>query len=146
VVIDLTTWGTTLERSRLPVNQYTGYTDIVVNPDGTVVPTTIYSSPSSFGMGGAFFHFWLAERSDLAAPSTSRTVAPLLPLPQGIAPTLFHGQEIKGEYRLVTFSTRTGQVTTNDNMHFDNPANPVGAGYNSSLPFLEAQQGVQGAP
>ena len=37
--------------------------DILLNPNGTVVPTTIYSAPSSFGMSSAFFHFWLAERS-----------------------------------------------------------------------------------
>ena len=36
VVVDLTTWSTTRERSRLPVNHYTGYVDIMVNPDGTV--------------------------------------------------------------------------------------------------------------
>ena len=66
VVIDLTTWSTTHERSRLPVDKNTGYVDILVNPDGSVVPTTIYSCPSSFGMASAFFHFWLAERSDLA--------------------------------------------------------------------------------
>ena len=38
VVVDLTTWKTTRERSRLPVNPYTGYVDILVNPDGSVVP------------------------------------------------------------------------------------------------------------
>ena len=34
--------------------QYTGYVDIVLNPDGTVLPTTVYSSPSSFSLGSAF--------------------------------------------------------------------------------------------
>ena len=44
MVIDATTdLATTRERSRLPVNPYTGYADIVINPDGTVVPQTIYS-------------------------------------------------------------------------------------------------------
>ena len=58
VVIDLTTWATTHERSRFPlpptgngvstsqvVNPNTGSVDIVVNPDGTVVPSTVYSTP-----------------------------------------------------------------------------------------------------
>ena len=106
VVVDLTTWNSTRERSRLPVNFYTGYVDILVNPDGSVVPTTVYSTPASFGLASAFLHFWLAERSDLAAPSSSATAAPLLPLPQGLAPTLFNGLELKGEYRLVTLFAR----------------------------------------
>jgi len=91
VLVDLSTWNTTVfpsgsERSRLPVNPYSGSVDILVNPDGTVVPTTIYSSPASFSMGAAFFHFWLAERGDLAAPDLTQGVAPYLPLPQGMAP------------------------------------------------------------
>ncbi len=85
VVIDMTTWANSSltnpplaaipglangfqERSQFPpgvVNPYTGYVDILVYPNGTVVPTTIYSTPSSYGMSGAFFHFWLAERSDV---------------------------------------------------------------------------------
>ena len=87
VVIDLTTWATTHERSRFPlpppgqralgtsqvINPESGSVDILVNPDGTVVPSTVYSSPSSFGLNGAFLHFWLAERSDVAAPDPSGT-------------------------------------------------------------------------
>src|SRR5262249_30055907 len=57
VVIDLTTWGTTRERSRLPVNPYTGYVDLLINPGGDVVSSTIYSTPASAGMSGAFLHF-----------------------------------------------------------------------------------------
>ena len=147
VVVDLTTWSSTRERSRLPVNAYTGYVDILVNPDGSVVPTTVYSTPASFGLGSAFFHFWLAERSDLAAPGRSATAAPLLPLPQGRAPTLFNGLEIKGEYRLVTLFARGGQITTNENPKFDDPAAPTtGSTYNPNLPFVAAQQGVNGRP
>ena len=86
VVVDLTTWnaqyfnanfsGTTgvsyvSERSRLPVDPTTGYVDILLNPNGTVVPTTEYSSPSSFGMNSAFYHFWLASG---ATCSTNRTL------------------------------------------------------------------------
>jgi prepilin-type N-terminal cleavage/methylation domain-containing protein len=147
VVVDLTTWNSTRERSRLPVNRYAGYVDILVNPDGSVVPTTIYSTPALFGLSSAFFHFWLAERSDLATPRTSSTTAPLLPLPAGLASTLFNGLELKGEYRLVTLFSRTGHITTNDNATFDNPASPaMGSAYNPNLPFLAAQQGVSGRP
>ena len=145
VVIDLTTWNTTLERSRLPVDRNTGYVDILLNPDGSVVPTTLYSCPSSFGLASSFFHFWLAERSDLAAPGASATAAPYLPLPPGLAPNLFNGLELKGEYRLITLFTRTGQITTNANPKFDNPSTPTtGKSYNPSVPFLPAQQGVSG--
>jgi prepilin-type N-terminal cleavage/methylation domain-containing protein len=148
VVVDLTTWGSTRERSRLPVNNRTGYVDIMVNPNGSVVPTTVYSTPASFGMGSAFLHFWLAERSDLAAPSSSVTAAPYLPLPQGLAPTRFNGLELKGENRLVTVFARTGRITTNENPPFDEPAATTAAGtaYNPNLPFQGAQQGVTGAP
>ena len=131
VVIDLSTWGypfpttanpnlsASLERSRLPVNPFSGYVDILVYPNGTVIPATIYSTPSTVGMSGAFLHFWLAERSDVVAPDITQTSAPYLPLPQGLAPARFSGHEIKGEYRLVTLFTRTGQLTTNDNVPFD---------------------------
>jgi prepilin-type N-terminal cleavage/methylation domain-containing protein len=149
VVVDLTTWSSTRERSRLPVNAYTGYVDIMVNPDGSVVPMTIYSTPASFGLGSAFLHFWLSERSDLAAPSATVTAAPYLPLPQGLAPTRFNGLELKGERRLVTLFARTGQTTTNENPPFDTPVvtttgTASATSYNPNLPFQEAQQGVSG--
>ena len=44
VVIDMTTWGNAFqERSQFPagvINPYTGYVDILLYPNGTVVPTT----------------------------------------------------------------------------------------------------------
>ncbi len=167
VVIDLTGWGLTFpERSRVPgpmFNLFTGYVDIVLNPDGTVRPSTVYSSPSSFGMGSSFVHLWLAERGDLAAPSPNQTASPYLPLPQGMAPVLFSGQpapfsgqELKGEYSLITLFTRTGQLVSNSDMPFlFNPSSggftnnpPAGANpfqyYSPNYPFIQAQQGVQG--
>jgi prepilin-type N-terminal cleavage/methylation domain-containing protein len=147
VVIDLTSWNTTAERSRLPaqvINRYTGYVDVLVYPNGAVAPVTIYSSPASFGLASSFLHFWLGERSDLAAPSTLVTTSPYLPVPQGLAPTRFNGLELRGEYRLVTVFTRTGQLTTNENMPFDNPITPAnGSSYNPNLPFTAAQQGAR---
>jgi len=171
VVIDMTTWANpfstvanplpaSLERSRLPVNQYTGYVDILVYPNGTVVPSTIYSSASSFPMAASFLHFWLAERSDVYAPAANTVTStppgpPYLPLPKGLFPTLFGGTELQGEYRLVTLFSRTGQITTDDEMAFDpnapitaaNPTSDIKTGtYNPNYPFLEAQQGVRGGP
>ena len=121
VVVDLTTWSTTRERSRLPVNPYTGAVDIMVNPDGSVVPTTLYSTVSSVGLASAFLHFWLAERSDLAQPMLPHPPRSC-PCPRGLRPTLFGGQELKGEFRLVTVFARTGLITTNENPPFDTPA------------------------
>ena len=163
VVIDLTTWGyplnsPSLERSRVPAgafNHFTGYVDIIVNPDGTVVPTTIYSTPSSAGLSSAFMHLWLAERSDVVAPNLNAKMAPYLPLPSSLtgesaaAQTFlqnqFNGGAIKGEYRVVTIFNRTGQTTTVDSMPFD-LTNLGTANYNTSLPFLGAQQGISGGP
>ncbi|MFO0889277.1 MAG: prepilin-type N-terminal cleavage/methylation domain-containing protein [Isosphaeraceae bacterium] len=151
---------TILERSRLPVNPVTGIVDILLDPNGQVVPSTTYSSPSSFGMDSAFYHFWLAERSDLHAmvidPSTGNTVPLLngypfrLPMPYGAAdatnnlpnaydtlvaanPTL---PVLKGEIRILTLFTRTGQLITTEAPPFDVR--------NTSQPFLQPQQGVRG--
>jgi prepilin-type N-terminal cleavage/methylation domain-containing protein len=147
VVIDLTTWATTRERSRLPVDPLTGYVEIVVNPAGDIVPSSIYSVPSSFGMSSAFFHFWLAERGDVMAPTTPAAAAPLLPIAPGARPDQSNGRQIGGSYRLATLFTRSGLLTTNPNMRFDDPAAPAdGVAYNPNLPFLKAQQGVWGDP
>jgi prepilin-type N-terminal cleavage/methylation domain-containing protein len=168
VVIDLTSWGNAFhERSQFPpgvINPFTGYVDILVYPNGTVVPTTIYSTPSSFGMSGAFYHFWLAERSDVAAiqldPNNNNAPVPIVPgqpvyLPVGnikqqlvLSSLPYTGPSLKGEYRIVTLFTRTGQITTNDNVQFDNPVNPAnGSIYNPGYPFLATEQGLpRGGP
>ncbi len=149
VVIDLTTWGTTQERSQLPVNPYNGYVDILIYPNGTVVPNTIYSTPAVVGLSGSFVHFWVAERGDVTAPSVSATAAPYLPVgviqSQLLASNPYSGAQLQGEYRLVSLTTRTGQLTTNENVLFDNPANPAnGTAYNTNYPFIPAQQGLRG--
>ncbi len=157
VVIDATTWqNSTPERSRLPVNSYTGYVDIIVNPNGSVDASVIYSTPTWFGMGASFFHFWLAERQDVYPPLAATAVAtqtgPFLPLPQGFAPAppaagaFPGGGQINGEYRLVTLFSRTGQVTTNDNVTFDSLISALAQNrsFNVNLPYVLAQQGVRG--
>jgi type II secretory pathway pseudopilin PulG len=171
MVIDATMLFVDKERSRLPVNiqtRYSGVIDIVVNPDGTVLPTTTYSSPSSFGMDQAFYHFWLAERQDLAAVQTTNnngTITPVplntgtpsyyLPIvqPGGAFASNFPGPYLKGEYSVVTLNGRTGQVTTNPNpAFFYDPTlgytNQPGSSavYNSVYPFIQAEQGVNGGP
>jgi hypothetical protein len=165
VVIDASSWGLSNERTRVPAgafNIFSGTIDILMNPDGSVVPTTIYSSPSSVGLLGAFYHFWLAERSDVYGPNLNATgvATPIatpppfyLPMPLtaisqsgtgtptpdayaalvSATPSLPY---LKGEMRIVTLFTRTGQISTNDNPTF-NVLNP-------NQPFLEAQLGVSG--
>jgi prepilin-type N-terminal cleavage/methylation domain-containing protein len=155
VVIDASSWGTTRERTRVPssaLNSFTGVIDIMINPDGSVLPTTLYSSP------GAFYHLWLAERGDIYTPvtplvpngvfslpmpiSTTSQAGPTAPVMTGIYAGLVSNNAslpaLKGELRIVTLFSRTGACTTNDNPTF----NVV----NVNQPFLEAQQGVAGGP
>jgi len=159
VVVDLTTWNPgfynnnapfntysitwVAERSRLPVDPTTGNVDILINPNGTVVPTTVYSSPSSFGMASSFYHFWLSERGDLFDPHAQTGVRYLLPMVAGAAnypstSDALRTRALSGERRLVTLYTRTGQIITNqlEDTNFN--------GNNPSLPFLYPQQGVRG--
>ncbi len=172
VVIDLTGWGNTAtasvpnaapERSRMPAlafNTFNGYVDILVYPNGQLAPSTYYSSPASMGLSSNFIHFWLAERGDVNPPAggfqningamTWVAAAPSLPIGTiqrlpNMANTPYTGPVIKGEYRLVSFFSRTGQITTNADLAFDNPANPQnGVSYNPNIPYLQVQQGISG--
>ena len=167
VVVDLTTWNAQYfnatfssttgvsyvsERSRLPVDPTTGYVDILLYPNGTVVPTTEYSSPSSFGMNSAFYHFWLAERGDLFDPAANPGVPYLLPMVPGPGSAYLTAypnandplgtRALKGERRLMTLFTRTGQLVTNQVETFD--ATPIPPGPGPNYPFLAPQQGIRG--
>jgi hypothetical protein len=141
VVIDLTTWGTTTERSRLPVNAYTGSVDILLNPDGTVVPTTLYSSPSSVGIGGSFLHFWLADRADVATPSTGLGIS-LLPMP-ATTPGYASVPVLKSSQTLITLDGKSGRVATTTDPRFDGVLDPANLRYGTETPFMAAKQGAQ---
>jgi hypothetical protein len=152
VVIDLTTWDTDRERSRLPVQAGGLPMDLVINPDGSVLPSSRYGVPTAVGMDGAFCHFWLAERGDVYSPAVNTMTTatppgpPYLPINQGMKPDLFPGNgELKGEKRLVTLYTRSGKLDTTENPPFDDrpfrKINPVPISqYDLSKPFEEAQQ------
>ena len=143
VVVDLTTWNTTRERSRLPVNTYTGYVDILVNPNGSGGADNLYSTPASFGLASAFFHFWLAERATWPAPAR-RPRAPLLPLPQGLAQRV-QWRRAQGGVSPGDPFARTRQITTNENPPFDNPpSRRTGSLTIRICRFVAAQQGVSG--
>lgn len=138
VVIDATTWDSTQERSRLPVDTDTLYVDLMIAPNGTVVPQS-YLPGRPLSGGAPFVHLWLSERSDVYAPSTLPANAPAgtprLPMPSGViagATTV-----LEGDRRLVTLHTRTGMVTTNSLEEFD--AADVGR------PFYSAQSGAREA-
>jgi len=163
VVVDLTTWArASPERSRAPVNPYTGAVDIMLTPQGEVLPNTIFSAPSSFRLADAFFHFWLSERGDLYSPADFKITGPapantdgnpqsppFLPVPAGYNPNTT--TILQGENRLLTLYTRNGQMVINEVSGFDensedyNTATNGNANYNPSFPFIRAQQGVRGA-
>ena len=120
--------------------------DILLNPNGTVVPTTVYSSPSSFGMNSAFYHFWLAERGDLfdplaqpgrslpaAAWSRSRPVD--IPIRRDDSLGTLRSRASAGCSRS---SPGPAQIDHQPASRFDFDGN------NPSLPFLPPQQGVRG--
>ncbi len=120
VVIDLTTLTTGYpQRSRLPVDPLNGYVDLLMYPNGEVVPSSPYGTTGLFpGRGdnlAPFYHFWIAERQDVVEPTNPtigiRTVI-LLPVPEG-TPGYTGDAILKGERRLVTLSPRTGQIVTN---------------------------------
>jgi hypothetical protein len=159
-VIDMTSWANPFqERSQFPpgvINPFTGYVDVLLYPNGMVVPTTLYSTPSSFGMSGAFYHFWLAERSDVAGMQLDQNGKPesvvngqAVYLPLGTinqqlvqATSVYTGPTLIGEYTIVTLSARSGRITTSEGAQFDNPSNPAnGSTYNPNYPFLAAEQG-----
>ena len=88
VVIDLTTWNAPMvsqmtsppttpvlqpERSRLPVDPYTYYVDILIAPSGQVVQGGAGSASGAFNAlapqsSQPFYHFWLTEREGVQPP------------------------------------------------------------------------------
>jgi prepilin-type N-terminal cleavage/methylation domain-containing protein len=75
-------------KSVISINPYSGYADILVNPNGTLFQPLIYSSLTSVGMNSSFVHLWLAERADINVNS-----------PQG-------------SWALTTIFARTGRVNS----------------------------------
>ena len=90
IVIDMTTWNASSatpapsttnpsprvlrpERSRLPIDPYTYYVDIMVSPSGQVVQGGAGGSSGDYnGLAPAasqpFYHFWLTEREGVSSP------------------------------------------------------------------------------
>jgi hypothetical protein len=107
-------------------------------------------------MSGAFFHFWLAERRDVAAMQLDQNGNPTrlvsgqpVYLPLGTinrqlvqAGSTYNGPALQGEYSIMTLFARTGRITTSQGTSFDNPLSPAnGSTYNPNYPFLAVEQG-----
>lgn len=138
VAIDATTWQTTRERSRLPVDPNTLTVDLMIAPSGQVIPTTVYSSPTSASVS-PFLFLWIAERGDIhpAAKLDDKAPAgtPRLPMPEGVIAGATVG--LKGERRIVTINARSGNVTTSEAETFN--ATDV------NVPYYDAQAGIREA-
>jgi prepilin-type N-terminal cleavage/methylation domain-containing protein len=140
VVIDATTWDSTRERSRLPVDRDTRQVEVMVSPDGTAIASTLYSSPTSMPVV-PFLHFWLAERGDVLDPVTLAGVPYRLPMAEGAAnyPAAADTtpRPLEGDRRIVTLNTRTGNVTTGPVESFD--------GSDVNAPYYDARRGIRGS-
>lgn len=150
VVIDSTSWNATRERSRLPIDPNSLYVDIMLNPAGEVIPTTVYSTPATPGLSGldtAFYHFWLTERQDvhelteLWRDTTNKDGKPyLLPMPLGspnYTPSLNPTLALKGDRRMITLFARTGLITSDTIESFD--------GNDINRPYYDARLGSREA-
>lgn len=96
MVVDLTGWSTTKDRSRLPVDPYTGSVDILVDATGKTTLGTIYSVPTASTLGSQWSFFWICPRSDVGLPP-------------------------KGDARLVGLNGTTGRVSVLDPASSANP-------------------------
>ena len=177
VVVDLTTWNAAAagflngqgvyvvplpERSRLPVNPFNGYVDVMLDQTGRVVSSgagtgTSVANANSPLASLPFYHFWIAERDDVVAPlfgsstnqgfvypnpnpdySASPAHVNFLPMAQGttdFSGNPYAGPYLKGERRLVTLFTKTGQIVSNSIELFNES--------DTSTPYYAPQSGVK---
>jgi prepilin-type N-terminal cleavage/methylation domain-containing protein len=149
VVIDATTWNSTQERSRLPIDPFSFTVDILLDQTGKVIPTTVYSSPASFPMTESFYHFWLADRADVFNPGTFLTY-PTLPVPPGFQAMVPTGAAynlaltttpLQKDRMLLTLYARTGQIVTNTIENFSTN----GTTLDVNAPYTAAQLGIREA-
>ncbi|HWE38026.1 MAG TPA: type II secretion system protein [Isosphaeraceae bacterium] len=176
VVVDLTTWNavfnptqpTLPQRSRLPVDPLTHYVDILIAPNGQVIPAMVGQDVLP-PLNQPFYHFWLCRREDVtgslfglvpnsaplpqnwapvANPNYSNGVAWLLPFPKGTPGYDLNGsgapvspppaKYLRKDHRIVTLFNRTGLVSTRLVDQF----NPL----DINLPYRNAQMGVRDEP
>lgn len=149
VVIDLTTWNADIlfgqanvsERSRLPVDPYTGFVDVMVAPNGQIVVAGA-SANASPPVNFPYYHFWITERDDVNQPTpkdpaNGKTF--LLPMPKdsGNDPRIagvtgspaLNNPVLRYERRLLSVNTRTGSIvpTAIETFYLNNPSYPFEA-------------------
>ena len=79
-VIDLTGWAGSAERSRLVVDRWGGYVDLLIDRTGKFSYDVPCGVQSSVGMDrSSFAHFWIGEREDIVDPAEP------MPRPKGNA-------------------------------------------------------------
>jgi prepilin-type N-terminal cleavage/methylation domain-containing protein len=146
MMIDMTTWDSTAERSRLPVDPRTGTIDIMIAPNGQLVQT-VGGKLVPYPPGVPFIHFWLADSDGIVEPQAQTSVPYRLPMPEETpaypvaGDTL--GRKLIGNHRLVSVNTRTGQITSTAVDQFDLTDYSKNAAA-LDRPYLEAQAGVKG--
>ncbi|MEW4568751.1 type II secretion system protein [Tautonia sp. JC769] len=126
-VIDFTTLGLAdpniiPERSRVPIDPVTGIVDLMIYPNGQVVPSTPYGLRQSMTTGFPFYFLWIAAREDVHAPPVGATsaVQPLLPMPREY--NLPRPEFLEGYRRMVTISPNSGHSSVSEITTF-NPSN-----------------------
>ena len=162
MVIDATTWNSTQERSRIPIERGSLYCDIMVNTQGNYIQTQAYSTPALAPIS-PFLHFWLTDRRDvhpvgslvdaagnpiLATTASQPYLLPMGPDTPGY-PVRASDPVLKGDRRLVTMFMGSGLVTTNtiETIPSTNAYQP-GEGFNVNdvgAPFMKAQLGLREA-
>lgn len=169
MVIDATTWNSTRERSRIPIQPGSLYSDIMVNPSGLYIPTTQYSTPTSVDTL-PFIHFWVTDTTDVfprgavwgmtgALPNHNASdpgtgvddpyVYYELPMTSDTPgyPPVATAPVLKGDRRLITMFAQSGLIVTNTVETIPAPSVVLpGEGFNISSvnnPFLKAQRGLR---
>ena len=129
------------ERSRLPLDPFTGYVEIMVAPNGQVISSSAASN-SAAPASLPFFHFWLTDRGDVQKVRSVDFAAnnhPFLPIPRDVGGAGPNKAFLKGERRLVTLFTRSGAIVSNNIETFSDGTNT----YGFEIPYQNAQNGVK---
>lgn len=132
--IDMTGWtiygAEGNERSRLPIDPRTGFIDILIAPNGQVLKADYNTTQPGAPLNFPYFHFWITDAEDIVEPLS--TGPPYLPIPD-VADT--QGRKLKGERRVVSINTRTGQIVTGSVENFNTS--------NINTPFFNVEHGIR---
>lgn len=134
VVLDMTTLGSTNERSRAPFDPDSLTIDILFAPNGQVVEYMAGNNALIKTRQLPFYHLWLADRDDIYAPGTpvSGSMA-TLPMPPGFVTGAT--TTLKKDRRLITVFPHTGQIVVNSIERFD--------ATNVDRPYIDAQSATR---